>query len=277
MILFTGRGTSGSWQIRGVQIGQTLVAKVQPKTPDLSDVDLAVIVKRVPDDLLEKIRRRGVPVVWDIVDAWPQPIGNEWTERQAKDWLYAQIDRIRPIGIVSATQQMGVDCGADIPVLALPHHSRPGLDINPIRDCVKRIGYEGSLKHLGKWEHFYRSECKHRGWEFVPNPESMTDVDIVIAARELHGYAPRHWKSNVKLANPQGSGTPCIMPRECGYLETQSGGELWADTMEEARHALDVLTDKQERLARAKLLRSADISLQSLSKRYRKWLSQLKY
>ena len=74
------------------------------------------------------------------------------------------------------------------------------------------------------------AECSRRGWSFTVNPANLSDVDIVLALRDpaFSGYAQRSWKSNVKLANAHGSGTPFVGQPECGYVETASGCEYWA-------------------------------------------------
>ena len=271
-VLITGRGTSGSWQIRGNQLGCAIGADVRPLALDVAPYDLAVLVKRPDADLLERLRRAGTPIVWDLVDAWPQPAGNDWDEKRCRSWLEETVARIRPAGIVAATEQMARDCERfRVPVLWLPHHARPGLRMNPIRP-VKVVGYEGGEQYLGRWRADLEAECARRGWTFVVNPQEVAELDIVVALRDCAGYAPRHWKSNVKLANAQGSGTPVICNREAGYLEMRCGAEQWADTPEELAEALDALTCSQTRLAAARRLKDAAPSLESIATRYLEWL-----
>ena len=275
-ILVTGRGTSGSWQVRGLQLGHAIGAIVQPQANSFKGVDLVVLVKRPTPDILNRIRQRGLPLVWDAVDAWPQPQGNSWTEQQAKDWLYREIDTIKPVAIVAATQQMADDING-MPTLTLPHHGRTGQGMNPIREKIQRIGYEGSEKHLGRWSHDLAQECRKRGIEWVVNPQKLTDLDIVIAVREATGYAPMNWKSNVKLANAQITGTPCILAKEAGYVETASGGEMWADDMQSVSRAIDYLEPRTRRLAASSLLKSKDVTIQTIASKYKRWLSALNY
>jgi hypothetical protein len=77
----------------------------------------------------------------------------------------------------------------------------------------------------------------------VTNPERLADVDIVVAVRAGQAccYATTSWKSNVKLANAHGSGTPFIGNREFGYLETATGREYWADCAGELAMSFDWL------------------------------------
>lgn len=274
-LLMTGRGTSGSWQIRGLQLGAALGATVQPNATEVAGFDLAVLVKREAV-VLERLRAARVPVVWDVVDGWPQPAGSYWTREDCMAWMRQQVRAIAPIAIVAATQAMADDLEEfGRPVLYLPHHARPGIATNPIRPEVRVVAYEGSARHLGAWGPWLVQECAARGWTFVANPASLADADIVVAAREADGYAPRHWKSNVKLANAQASGTPIVLQREAGYLETRTGGEFWADSQDEFRAGFHHLTPHQARGHAARLLTTRDASLQTVASTYSAWLSRL--
>lgn len=271
-ILVTGSGRSGSWQIRGEQLGRTMGATVLPAAIDIAPFDVAVVVKRPPAELVQRIHRADVPLVWDVVDAWPQPGGNEWSRAQCMAWLRQQVAQVRPAAIVAATEQMGVDCAEfGIPVLVLPHHARPGLRLNPIRPLAV-VGYEGGEGYITRWAPIIRRECQARGLHFAVGPEELADVDIVLALRDQLGYAARHWKSGVKLANAQGSGTPVICAREHGYMENASGAELWADTHAELVVALDALTATADRQAISRRLRQAAPSLDAIATRYTEWL-----
>jgi hypothetical protein len=272
-VLMTGRGTGGSWQIRGVQLGGEMGAAILPNALDVAPYDVAVLVKRPTAELLRRFRRAGTKVIWDVVDAWPQPAGNEWNRKRCLDWLEEQIIMIRPSGIVAATKAMAADCERfGVPVLALPHHARPGLKLNPIRPVVRVVGYEGGEQYIARWRPVIEAECLRRGWRFVMQPAELAEVDIVLALRDSEGYAPRNWKSNVKLANAQGSGTPVICNREAGYLETASGAERWADTPEELAAAFDELEPTNVRREASEVLRKAAPSLDSVAATYVEWL-----
>ena len=268
----TGKGTSGSWEIRGRQLGQILGAAVIPNAIDVAPYDLSVLVKRPTTDLLQRLHRAEVSVIWDVVDAWPQPTGNGWDRARCMEWLTRQVKAIRPNGMVAATRAMARDCeGFGVPVLALPHHARPGLRQNPIRP-LKVLGYEGGQQYLGRWLPIIQRQCAARGLQFVINPAEVPDVDILLALRDCDGYAPRNWKSNVKLANAQGSGTPVICNREAGYLETASGAEQWADDETELAAALDALTPTDVRRTAAQALRAAAPEIDSVAATYIAWL-----
>ncbi len=271
-VLITGKGTSGSWLIRGVQLGGVMRATVTPNAIDMAAYDVAVLVKRPTADLLQRLHRSDVPVIWDVVDAWPQPAGNVWDRARCMEWMADQVKAIRPAGIVAATKAMAADCERfGVPVLALPHHARPGLRMNPIRP-VKVVGYEGGEQYIDRWRPAIEAECARRGWQFVMQPAELSDVDVVLALRDSSGYAPRNWKSNVKLANAQGSGTPVICGREAGYLETQSGAERWADTPEELCAAFDSLESTEERLAASRQLKEAAPGIDSIATTYLQWI-----
>lgn len=282
-VLVTGRGKSGSWVIRAEQLGRAIGADVIPNALDVAAYDMAIVVKRPRLDIVERARRASVPVVWDIVDAWPQPEGNRWDRATCLSWLRGHIEQIRPQGIVAATRAMAADCeeiAASMKhrasVLYLPHHHRPGIERNPIRERVRTVGYEGGPQYLGKWRDVMQSECKRRGWLWVENPISLSTLDIVVALREADGYAPRHYKSGVKLSNAQGSGTPFIGSPEAGYREMAIGVECFVKDEAELRRALDKLTPLAERTRCSGWMHSVAPKIDSVAAQYRKWLETLR-
>jgi hypothetical protein len=242
-ILFTGRGTSGSWRIRGCQIAAALASEAIPNAIN-AECDVAVLVKRVEDRTIRALRASGAKLVWDVVDAWPQPAGNEWDERQAIAWLHSEINRIKPDAVIAATDRMRDEFRRlGIPVLWLRHHHRPQIRRNPIRERITVVGYEGSPSYIVKWRDSIKAECERIGASFVVNPDTLSDCDVILALRDAKGYAPRNWKSGVKLENAHASGTPFIGSREAGYLEIATGCEYWADTQSQLRIALGWLAD----------------------------------
>jgi hypothetical protein len=136
-VLVTGKGTSGSWQIRGEQLGRAIGATVKPKAD--GNFDLAVVVKRG--------RFPNLPVVWDIVDAYPQ--SRPWKKDEAIAWVRGSIKAQRPIAVIWPNKRMREDCDTGLPGIVLPHHYRPGIEANPIRERIQTVGYEGSPKYLG--------------------------------------------------------------------------------------------------------------------------------
>lgn len=275
-VLVTGRGTSGSWAIRGRQLGEAIGATIDIKVEKPVAFDMAVIVKRIRSDVLQRLREKKIPIVWDVVDAWPQPYGNEWDRHMCIGWLRSEVSRLNPTALVVSTQLMEEDCAEfKLPTLVLPHHSRPNQRTNPIREHVERVGYEGGEHYLGKWRELIDRECKTMSWQFMLNPIRLCDVDIILGLRDCKGYAARNWKSNVKLANAQGSGTPCIMNRERGYMETAKLGVAWADDEVELMLSFKVLTSYRMRKAAADNLLHSQVPLQEVADKYKAWLQTI--
>ncbi len=278
-LLVTGRGGAGSWICRGEQLGAALGAAVKTFAT-LSDVrasDLAIVVKRVPPAVLGALRRAGRQWVYDIVDAYPQPTASGWTRNQAIKWTRSLIRDLQPTAVIWPNARMRDDCEIDLPGLVLPHHHRPGIRLNPIRETVKIDAYEGAPRYLAGWPDRIERACMARGWAFVVNPPNLADADIVVAFRggEWTGYVQRHWKSNVKLANAHGSGTPFIGQQECGYTETATGAEYWAESAEDLRVCFDWLESQTTReQVRDRFLQSA-FPVERAAARLAEWLRGL--
>jgi len=250
-LLFTGRGGAGSWEVRGRQLGAACGAVVAENATaaHFKAADLAVVVKRVTPMLLKTVREARRPWVFDAVDFYPQPLCGTWSADESIFWVRQQIKAYDPLAVIWPNIRMMEDCSDGRPGFVLPHHHRPNIAINPIREEVRVVGYEGRALYLGGWEALLQRECRRRGWRLQVNPQNLADLDIVVAFRgdEWKSYAATHWKSNVKLANAHGSGTPFIGNRECGYLETATGCEFWADEGNELAAAFDRLGAQSER------------------------------
>ena len=242
-ILFTGRGSSGSWTVRGQQLGIASGGIPKPKASieDCSAADVIVAVKRVDEVLLHNIRKSGKPWLFDAVDFYPQPTCSTWSKEQAIRWVRGQIKRMRPDAVIWPNHQMMTDCGSDGDWV-IYHHANPNIVPKPVREQVKVVGYQGSPPYIGGWLAAITDECQRRGWEFRMNPDDFADLDIVLAIRDENyaGYAQTHWKSNVKLANAQAAGRPLIATPECGYTETDfADGVIPVTSAEHIRHAFD--------------------------------------
>lgn len=279
-MIITGKGKSGSWQIRGVQLGASMGMRVIPNVTEQVK-EPAILVKRPTDEILHALR--DVPIIWDVVDSWPQPHGNMWEKSECLAWAREMVRKIRPAAIVAATQAMANDfvAFAGVPVKWIPHHGRPGIEINPIRRDVRVVGYEGGDNYVSRWGAVLHKECESRGWRFVhaSGPHALASFDIVVALRdqEQHGgYAPRHWKSAVKLANAHASGTPFIGNRERGYMETSSGFEYWADNKQQLSTALDWMERYETRSEIHNQFLKSAITLESVAKEYSAWIAQLR-
>jgi hypothetical protein len=248
--LFTGKGgASGSWAVRGQQLGAAIGATVKPLAThaEIAAHDLTVVVKRTPQSIVDALKFRRW--VWDIVDAYPQPEASAWTRREAVAWVRDRIRTLQPSAVIWPTQRMREDCDIDIRNMVLPHHYRPGIERNPIREKVRTVGYEGRADYLDQWALRLSDECERRGWSFVVNPKALADLDIVVAFRggKWDGYVQRHWKSAVKLANAHGSGTPFVGQVESGYEEMATGAEYWAEDIQGVRTAFDWLESQSAR------------------------------
>ena len=234
--------------------------------------DLAIAVKRVPDAVCVPLRGR---LIWDVVDAFPQPHGNHWNETECKHWLAREVNRIKPIGLIAATQAMAKDCEHfGIPVLWLPHHYRPGSQKNPIRKEIRAVGYEGGPDYLRDWRPIIDRECERIGAMFRVNPPSLAELDVVLALRSATGYAARNWKSNVKLANAHGSGTPWIGCREAGYQEMSCGYEAWADSADQLQWALESLMDYEIRKEVSEKFLAFAFPLEAAAATLKEWLTK---
>jgi hypothetical protein len=277
-ILITGKGTSGSWKIRGEQLGRATDATVvaQASRAVIDAHDLVVLVKRGPEDLVRRIHESGKPLVWDVVDAWPQPAGSHWPRPACLQWLRQRLNELRPVACVAATPVMEADIEAErVPARCVWHHARPGQVANPIREHLATIGYEGSEAHLGGWAQHLEAAARRAGLRFVMHPATLADVDIVVALREQNGYAARHWKSNVKLANAQDSGTPIIMGTESAYLATACGAEAIVSGPADLDEAIELLRPVTTRLAVAEAMLDAAPSLEACAAAYLDFLTSV--
>lgn len=244
-ILITGKGSSGSWQIRGVQMGQAAGAEVQPmaEASDCRAADVVVGVKRIPDPLLSRIKASGKRFVWDCVDPWPQPC--HWGADEARAWLKAELIRLQPDAVIFGTKPMREDSGFRGPALVLPHHAWAKYSPNPVRP-VRVVGYEGAELYLGRWKPVLEHECQKRGWAFRVNGD-MALADIGVALRDGGGYPAAWWKPGTKLANLQALGIPALCSPEAGYREIASGSEFWIESEADIGPALDRLLSLEDR------------------------------
>lgn len=217
-VCFTSRSSSGAWQIRGLQIAamrDNWQAVNKPSDGDLEQCDLLCVVKKHDPKLIQRARRMGKPVVFDIVDSWAQPDdGVKYTDKGMARELFGSAWReIGADGYVFPTRRMQEDLGSLVQEnVTIYHHYWPHIQINPIREHVAVIGYEGA-DYLGHWLPRIESACAERGIRFLANPQNYTDLDVVVLARggEHGNFLARNYKSNVKLANAYGSGTPALV------------------------------------------------------------------
>lgn len=274
-LLVTGSGRSGSWQVRGEQLGRAIGARVVARATEaeIRRADVVVLVKRAPVEMLAALARHP-RVVWDVVDAWPQPRGVRLSEADAKAWLAGELRRVAPVAVVWPTQRMQADAGWQGPQTVVRHHGWNRYRPREIDGPIRVVGYEGAAHYLGRWHEALARACAARGWQFQVNGD-MQQADIGVALRDGACYAATHWKSNCKLANLQRLGIPAICSMESGYLETASGAETWITRRSQIDPALDALSDPDTREQRAQAMRACDIPLEVVAADYRRWLDAL--
>lgn len=266
--------------MRAEQLGAAIGATVHtnpwtfPTNLQFKNADVIIVVKRlkkrwtrwVADLRLSKKR-----IVWDAVDFWQQPEENGLNEQDALRSFYKRRDDVAPHVVLAATERMARDCGA----IYLPHHHRIGLMPTPPRERVETIGYEGNGTFIESWRPAIESECARRGWNFVVNPERLTDLDIVVSLRggDWDGGVCRRWKSGVKYANSIAAGRPVITQRTAAFDEMAPPGTAIENAVDLTR-ALNEWAPLSVRLAafeRAATLEPA-YRLDTVAQRYRKIL-----
>jgi hypothetical protein len=276
-ILVTGKGgPRGSWQIRGIQLGEAVGAEVFPaaEMAEIRPADLVVVVKRIPPRMLDCLRASGRRWVLDLVDGWPQPAGNGWSREQAISWLRTRLETLAPTAVVFPTSQMWKDSGWPGPAIVLPHHAWPKYRQRAVAGSVQRVGYEGAEGYLGAWHAVVTGECRRRGWEFVVNGDLAT-CDIGLALRDVSGYPARAWKANTKLANLQALGIPAICSPETSYREFGAGAESFVETQAQLADAFDLWSDHGAREQVSNTMAAAAPRLEQVAEVYRKWLSRV--
>lgn len=279
-ILITGKGgKAGSWACRAVQLGDALGATVKPfaTAKDIRKHDITILVKRTPADTVKALQDSGRPWVYDIVDAWPQPAGNQWGATQAAQWLRDHVRRLRPTACAYVTKRQQQDAG--YPGEIIPHHARSGQTVNPIRQHAINVGYEGREQYILPVIRQLRATVDGMAMRLHINPRELADMDILLAVRfgQWRGYAPTNWKSHVKLANAHATGTPIICGRESSYIEFAASGEVYADDLDGIRTGLGLLRDYGHRknIHRRFLDASRQWGVNVIARQYRQWLESL--
>ncbi len=242
-LLIAGLVGAGSWQIRGVQLGAALGARVTttPTTADLDWAEAVVLVKHAGPRLAEAVHAAGKPLIWDAVDCWTQPAQNSLREAEARAWLLDLVDLVRPTLTIGATRVMADACGG----VYLPHHSRPGVVPTSPRPTVQTVAYEGNLAYLGRWRGWLEAACARRGWAFVLNPPDLAAADLIVAFRDgpFDGWMCRQWKSGVKIANAIAAGRPILTQPSAAWEDlAPTGGAL--ELPEDLDEALDAVTTR---------------------------------
>jgi hypothetical protein len=234
-VCFTSRSSAGAWQIRGQQIAamrSNWVATSQPSDEDIEQADLICLVKKPDIHVIERARQMRKPLVFDIIDSWAQPEDGLkcHNTHEARELFLPVWRQINADGYIFPTWRMQEDLGALVKnKVTIYHHYWPQIQKNKIRSRVEVIGYEGA-DYLGEWRSRIEKACSERGIRFVANPVNYADLDIVIMARGgVHGnFLSWRYKSNVKLANAMGSGTPALVHfEEMSAHDTDNGDVMF--------------------------------------------------
>lgn len=278
-ILFTGRGTSGSWKIRGEQLGGTLGAVVLPNAGEhaIRQADIVVLVKRPGPDLIPILKKLKKRWVWDVVDFYPQPACTKWGREKSVDWVKKQIKAFNPTAVIWPNARMENDCATGCASSVIYHHYNPSVVLRSLRADIQTVAYEGSPKYFVRWGKIISQLCAERGWELVINPGPNVSRDVMVAYRDsaFNGYAQKHWKSNVKLANAHAAGIPFVGAVEDGYLETATGREFLCDTTEEIAAAFDSMQSVDKRIAMRKAYLDSRIPISLVATQYRAFLESV--
>lgn len=193
-------------------------------------------------------------MVFDIVDSWAQPDdGLRYSDLSGARAFFSTVwgDWPKIHSFIFPNRAMQRDLSSLVRhSTCIYHHYRPGISVNPIRRAVATIGYEGNVGYLGEWRAIIEDVSTKRGLNFVVNPENLSQADLVFIARGgVHGsYMAHRYKSNVKLANALGSGSPCLaLEKEWSCHETDTGDVRFFANREQLEVQLNVLLDQETR------------------------------
>lgn len=225
-LLMVGGDTRGSWQMRGVQLGRALGARVtvKPSRADWAWADVVVLVKRAYLFHEHAIRQLRVPIVWDVLDYWDQPDGNPRSEADLVREVRSISERLHITQLIGATEAMATAIGG----VYVTHHSRLGLTPTPILNRAHTVAYDGSPRYLGSWRPALDVACQRLGLTFVVNPPDVRIADVFVSFRDgkWDGWACRQWKSGVKYVNAIVAGRPVITQPSAAFVELHPVGEL---------------------------------------------------
>lgn len=265
-LLIVGVG-SGSWEVRGRQLGGRIGANVtsRPTARDWLSADLCVLVKRAYAEYASTAASYRVPIVWDAVDFWAQPDENVTTDAVALAKRY--LGAITPALTIGATQAMADDMGG----VYLPHHARPGLTPAPIRTQARVVAYEGTPKYLGTWAKALEIACARLGLAFVINPPDLRAADIIVAFRGERWDGPicRRWKSGVKYVNALSAGRPVLTQASAAQCEIAPHGQVIEQPSElETALSAWMSADARQQAYEDALVRYGAYTLPSVARQY---------
>lgn len=281
-ISFVGYPGAGTWQIRAKQIASHINARLDPDLTKPNECDAVILVKRPLENLLRRIRKFNKPIIWDMQDSWfqkkEQGDMSNYDKPKIMNWLKDYLDTVNPIHVIATSTSMKNDLESlGYKSTIINHFYRPNIIVNPIREQLNIVGIEGTRMQYGTWPSKLKIICKKMDYTFIenfePNKDKLHLFDVVITMREHTGYAALNWKSNVKLANAHGSGTPGIFGEEQSYKDTASGFELWASTEEKIIESLKNLEPYDVRKNISENFLKSKISIEQIAEDYRKLIN----
>lgn len=286
-ILICGSG-KGSWIMRGLQLGAALGARVtsSPTDEDFRWCDLVVLVKKHAISFAPRAHKAGKPIVWDALDFWAQPAHNAYTRDAALLALGHQARVIQPSLIIGATEAMAKDAASiGYQSAYLPHHSWAGLVPTPPKarigfDKSSYLGhrfivaYQGNPSYLGRWQKSLANTCEFFRWQFVVNPDNISDADIVVALRDgiWDGWICRNWKSGVKVVNAIAAGRPLISQPTEAMAELLPMATV-VESLDDITPALEEAAANTDTFYEIGLERAKNLTLESVAIRYLNILS----
>ncbi len=248
-LLVVGAG-KGSWEIRGIQLGRELGARVvsEPSQADWRWAQLGILVKRHGARHAGAARAAGCPVVWDALDCWRQPWDNALSPQAAQGALAAQAAFVGAVLNIGATGAQATALGGEY----LPHHCWPDLAPAPARREMRVVAYQGNAAYLGAFGPALRDACRARGLAFEINPADLRTADLVVALREgpWDGWACRQWKSGVKIVNAFSAGRPVLTQATAAAQEIDAPGTV-IETIADLGSAIDAWLPFETREAAA--------------------------
>ncbi len=268
-VLIVGSDGRGSWQMRGVQLGAALLARVtlKPTKADWLWADVVVLVKRATIEYRYDTRTATAPLAWDVLDYWDQPEQNDQPAADLARQVFAIRDRFEIATLIGATEAMANDIGG----VYLPHHCRIGLTPTPPRDKSLIVGYDGTKKYLGKWLKSLIAACESLGLEFVIHPPDLREVDVLVSFRDgkWDGDVCRQWKSGVKYVNAICAGRPVLTQPAAAFSELKPVGEAITDPSELVSALERVTSQTMREIAyQDGVKRAASFTVEAVAKQY---------
>lgn len=285
-VLFASARDTGAFQVRAKQVAAMRPDwRAQTTLDGAEDADLVVIVKWIGGDWPMRLRELGKPVVIDPLDFWAQPMDSLMYEDDVgAEFLWrCYVEQLPPVaGVIFATDAMQQTLHHVLPVpsAVIYHHYRPGIAVNPVRDTVQAIVYEGDPRFIDEWAAPVSQICNGRGWKFLVNPKGGLadgDIALVVRGRQWRGALERNFKSNVKLANCYGSGTPCVAWPEASILETAAHEvRLFANLAALAGHIEDLASyEVRKATSEAFLKASEPFAVERVAQRYEEFFAHV--